>query len=157
PGARRPLSPLSPAARTGSWRRAEMTATATRPHGTRARYVLGPGPGTGPGCRCDACTAANRDAERHPERQILYGRWQPYVDAPPPREHVRALAAGGVGWKRAAELAGVSTGSVSKLLHGGPGDRPPSRRIRPETAAAILAVRPSAQAAAPGALVDSAG
>lgn len=51
----------------------------------------------------------------------------------------------------------MSTGSVSKLLYGGPGDWPPSRRIRPQTAAAILAVRPSAQAVAAGALVDSAG
>jgi hypothetical protein len=91
------------------------------------------------------------------ERQILYARWQPYVDAEPAREHVRALADAGIGWKRVAELAGVSTGSVSKLLYGGPADRPPSRRIRPQTAAAILAVRPSAQAVAPGALVDSAG
>lgn len=134
-----------------------MTATGTRPHGTRARYVLGPGPGTGPGCRCDSCTAANREAERHRERQILYGRWEPYVDAAPARDHVRALAAAGIGWKRAAQLAGVSTGAMSKLLYGGPADRPPSRRIRPQTAAAILAVRPSAQAVAPGSLVDSAG
>jgi len=133
------------------------TATGTRPHGTRARYVLGPGPGTAPGCRCDACAAANRAAERRRGRQILYGRWEPYVDAGPARDHVRALAAAGIGWKRAAQLARVSTGSVSKLLYGGPAGRPPSRRIRPQTAAAILAVRPSAQAAAPGALVDSAG
>jgi len=132
-------------------------ATGTRPHGTRARYVLGPGPGTGPGCRCDLCTAANREAERRRERQILYGRWEPYVDAAPARDHLRALAAAGIGWKRAAQLARVSTGSVSKLLYGGPGDRPPSRRIRPQTAAAILTVSPSAQAVAPGALVDSGG
>jgi hypothetical protein len=32
----------------------------TREHGTRARYVHGPGPDTGPGCRCDHCTAANQ-------------------------------------------------------------------------------------------------
>ena len=32
----------------------------THEHGTRARYVHGPGPGTGPGCRCDHCTAANQ-------------------------------------------------------------------------------------------------
>jgi len=133
-----------------------MTST-TRPHGTRARYVLGPGPGKGPGCRCDDCRAANRAAASHRDLQILYGRWQPYVDAEPAREHLRALSAAGIGWKRAAELAGLSTGAVSKLLYGGPGDRPPSRRIRPETAAAILAVKPSAGQLAPGALTGITG
>ncbi len=79
------------------------------------------------------------------------------MDADPAREHLRALSAAGIGWKRAAELAGLSSSAVSKLLYGGPGDRPPSRRIRPETAAAILGIRPSADLAAPGTLVDSAG
>ena len=135
-----------------------MTAmTGTRPHGTRARSVLGPGPGQGPGCRCDACRAANRAAASHRERQILYGRWQPYVDAGPAREHLRNLAAAGIGWRRAARLTGVSTGAVTKILYGGPGQRPPSQRIRPQTATAILAVTPSAGQLAPGALTDSTG
>jgi hypothetical protein len=73
----------------------------------------------------------------------LYGRWQPYVDAGPAREHVRLLGSAGIGWRRAARLAGVSTSAISKLLYGGPGDRPPTRRIRPQTEAAILAVLPS--------------
>jgi hypothetical protein len=73
------------------------------------------------------------------ERQILYGRWQPYVDAGPARQHLRTLAAAGIGWRRAARLSAVSTGAVSKILYGGPGQRPPSQRIRPQTAAAILA------------------
>jgi len=73
------------------------------------------------------------------------------------REHVGQLARSGVGWKRAAALAGVSTGAMSKLLYGGPGDRPPSRRLRPETAAAILAVRPSPAILAPSALTGAAG
>jgi hypothetical protein len=134
-----------------------MTATGTRAHGTRARYVLGPGPGRGPGCRCDACTAANRAAEIKRSRAILYGRWQPYVDAGPVREHLRALAAAGIGHRRVVELAGVSSGSLSKILYGGPGDRPPSRRVRPQTAEAILAVRPGPEQLAPSALVDITG
>jgi DNA-binding NarL/FixJ family response regulator len=67
------------------------------------------------------------------------------------------LAGAGIGWKRAAQLAGISTGAMSKLLYGGPGDRPPSQRIRPQTAAAILAVRPSPAALAPTALADATG
>ncbi len=125
-----------------------------RPHGTRARYVHGPGPGSGPGCRCDDCTAANRAAASRRERQILYGRWQPFVDAEPVREHLRALSEAGIGWRRVAELTGVSSGTLSKLRYGGPGGQPPSRRVRPQTAAAILAITPSADVAAPGALVD---
>jgi hypothetical protein len=134
-----------------------MTATETRAHGTRARYVRGPGPGIGPGCRCEACTAASRAEGARRSRAILYGRWQPYVNAGPVREHLRALAAAGIGHRRVGELAGVSSGSLSKILYGGPGNRPPSKRVRPQTAAAILAVRPSLEQLAPGALVDVTG
>ena len=134
-----------------------MTTAGTREHGTRARYAHGPGPGKGPGCRCDECTAANRAAARQRERAILYGRWQPFADAGPAREHVQALARHGIGRRRAAELAGMSAGAMSRLLYGGPGSRPPTRRIRPQTAAAILAIRPSADLVAPGVLVGAAG
>jgi len=129
----------------------------TREHGTRAQYVHGPGPGSGLGCRCDECTAANRADAQQRERAILYGRWQPFADAGPAREHVQALARHGIGRRRAAELAGMSASTMSKLLYGGPGSRPPTRRIRPQTAAAILAIRPSPDLVAPGVLVGSAG
>jgi hypothetical protein len=129
----------------------------TREHGTRTRYVMGPGPGKGPGCRCASCTAANRQEAGRRSRMQAYGQWRPYVDAAAPRAHVQALAEAGIGWKRAAELAGVSTGAMSKLLYGGPGNRPPTQRVRPETAAAILAVRPSPSALAPSALTDATG
>lgn len=129
----------------------------TREHGTRARYVMGAGPGTGPGCRCEACTGANREDAARRNRLQLYGRWAPFVDAGPAREHVRRLAAAGIGWKRTAELAGVSRGAMRKLLLGGPGERPPTKRIRPETAAALLAVQVSPANLGGRALVDSAG
>jgi transcriptional regulator with XRE-family HTH domain len=88
---------------------------------------------------------------------ILYGRWQPYVDAGRAREHVRALSAAGIGWRRAAELAGVSETSVSKLLYGGTGGRPQSRRLRAETERKLLAVRPGLEALSGRALVDATG
>jgi transcriptional regulator with XRE-family HTH domain len=136
---------------------AQAAAAGERAHGTRPRYVLGPGPRQGPGCRCEPCRAANRAAENQRTRLIAYGRWHPYVDAGPAREHVRKLAAQGIGWKRTAALAGVSTSVVSKLLYGGPGSRPPSQRIRPASAAAILAVQPGIENLGPGALVPSTG
>jgi hypothetical protein len=107
-----------------------------RPHGN-AKYHL-------EHCRCPTCTQAARDYENNRSRAIAYGRWQPFVDAEPVRQHVRALGEFGIGWIRTARLAGVSTGGVSKLLYG---DRPrglaPSRRVRPETAMKLLAVEPT--------------
>jgi hypothetical protein len=119
-----------------------------RDHGTRARYVWGPDVNDQPGsgCRCagpEGCVAANAAAEAHRKRMIAYGRWQPFVDAGPVREHVRALGAAGIGHRRAAKLAGVPSSVVCRLLYGGPGARPPARRLRPEAASKILAVSPS--------------
>jgi transcriptional regulator with XRE-family HTH domain len=79
------------------------------------------------------------------------------VDAAAARAHVQALSQAGISWRRAVTLAGVSTGALSKLLYGGPGDRAPARRIRPGTAAAILAVRPDARNLGECAVVDAAG
>ena len=67
------------------------------------------------------------------------------------------LGRSGIGWRRTATLAGVSTGVVSRLLYGGTGDRPPARRVRPETAAALLAVRPSPETIADQVLVGATG
>lgn len=105
-----------------------------REHGTRAKYVVEK-------CRCGPCKQANRQEDNHRARMEAYGRWQPYVDAEPVRQHVKALQAYGLGWKRIAVLAGVSNGAMSKLLYGLPAKgRGPSKGVRPETAAKILAV-----------------
>lgn len=108
-----------------------------REHGTRARYVHGPGPGSGPGCRCDLCRAANTQAARDQLKRAA----PPYVAATRARDHLAALAAQGVGLKTVARVSGVSNGALTKLVYG---DRqrgtPPSRRIRPATEKAILGV-----------------
>lgn len=103
----------------------------TRPHGTKAKYVV-------EGCRCEPCRQACRDYERWRRRQIAYGR-TPYVDAEPVRAHLHALSRQGLGWMRAARLAGVPESTVCRLLYGG-GARGPSKRVRRRTAAALLAV-----------------
>ncbi len=100
-------------------------------------------------------TANRQDAARR-SRLRAYRRWQPYVDAGSARDHLAALSRAGIGWRRATELAGLSTGTVSKLLFG-KGGRQPSRRIRPETAEAVLAVPLAPASLAPGALVPAAG
>lgn len=88
------------------------------------------------------CRSTNKAAyERYRTRQKAYGRWEPYVDAEPARAHVRALQAAGMGWRRIAAVAGLSTNVVSKLLYGcSPRGMAPSKRIRPDTAAKLLAV-----------------
>jgi hypothetical protein len=112
-----------------------MTAPVGRPHGN-AKYHL-------ESCRCPVCCKAARDYDNNRRRAIAYGRWQPFVDAEPVRQHVRALGEFGIGWIRAAKLAGVSTGGVSKLLYG---DNlrglAPTKRVRPDTALKLLAVEP---------------
>lgn len=107
-------------------------------------------------CRCVRCTAANRRYESRRQRLIVYGQWAPFVPAQPVREHVLALSAAGIGWRRVAALTGLSGSLVNSLLYG-KGGRPPTRNVRPETAAALLAVEADLDSLAAGALVDSAG
>lgn len=108
------------------------------------------------GCHCDTCSAASREHASRRNRLIAYGRWQPYVDAEPSRQHVRTLMAAGMGWARVAEVAEVSTSTVSALLYGKRG-RQPSRRIRPETAQRILTVTAELDLMADSAKVDAVG
>lgn len=117
-------------------------------HGERATYVLDR-------CRCLPCSSANAQAESERERQKAYGRYDRYVDAEPVRAHVLGLGAQGMGLKRVARAAGVSTGTLSKLVFGvyvgsgsgggckGLGERvrEPSKRVLRTTAEKLLAVR----------------
>lgn len=112
-----------------------------RSHGSYACYVWGPEPGCipGRGCRCDDCRAA---ASAH--LKAAKQRTAPaYVASTRARAHVRDLQAACVGLKTIASTAGISHGAMTKLVYGGPGDRPPSRRIKRETEQAILAVTPA--------------
>lgn len=142
------------AAARGEERRASVDRTpkpclhkqANHQHGTRACYVLDK-------CRCTPCGRANREDEVKRVRLHAYGRWDNLVDAQPVRDHIAALRDAGMGWKRVAFLAGVSNGAMTKLIYGMNG-KAPSRRVRRETADAILGIQP---APAPGVRVDSTG
>jgi DNA-binding CsgD family transcriptional regulator len=121
------------------------------PPRTRAAY-------TADRCRCRPCTEANRRAEADRVKAVAYGRWHPYVDAAAARRHVQQLMAARIGLRRVADLSGVPHGSLTKLLHGDPRTgRPPSRRIRPATEAALLAVTPTVGNVAPGTVIDATG
>lgn len=107
-----------------------------RAHGTRAKYVI-------ERCRCQPCRAVANAYERHRQRAIARPDevWAPYVPAGPVRQHIKDLAASGIGLKQVAKVSGVSHGALWKLVYGKKG-RAPSRRVRPETARRILAVHP---------------
>ncbi|WP_329424046.1 hypothetical protein [Streptomyces sp. NBC_01268] len=119
-------------------------------HGTLSRA-------RGLGCKCPACRKVSRDYTNARTRLIAYGRWQPYADAEPVRAHIRMLSSFGVGVQRTRVLAGMSNGSLCRLLYGHGDQRGPSRRIRTETADRVLAIRPSIDLVAPSALVDGTG
>ena len=123
-------------------------------HGTYACYVLD-------FCRCPSCARANSTYEANRTRQQAYGRWDNYIDAAPARAHVRELQAAGLGGKRIAAMAGVSTGCMWKLIYGKTrpdGTREPSKRITKTVAARLLAVpMPSLDDLGGGVRVDGTG
>lgn len=128
-----------------------MTSRSSRPHGTLSKFKV-------ENCTCEPCRAADRRYANRRSRLMAYGQWQPYVDADPVRAHVQKLREFGVGWRTLAKIAGVPTGSMSKLIYGdGPRGMAPSKRVRPSTAAAILAIEPTMDLLADGAMIDGAG
>lgn len=137
-----------------------MTATTcadcppgTRPCGTRARYVFGPGPGQDrtKGCRCDPCGEANRTyarvrdrAARRPDEILLSS----FVPAGPARSHLLGLAQAGVGLRTVAARTSMSRAHLAKLFRGD------IRRVSKRTRERILAITPDHLA--DGALVAAA-
>lgn len=125
--------------------------TTTVEHGTLSGRTHG-------NCRCKACLAASTAYDARRYRLQAYGRWQPYTDAAPVREHVQALQGYGIGLQRIATLAGLPGGTISRLMYGDPPrGTQPSKRVRPATAAAILAVRPSLDLLGATVKVDATG
>lgn len=120
-------------------------------HGTIAGYKVD-------GCKCGDCMKAHRDYANYRHRQIAYGRWHPFVAAGPIRDHVNSLQASGLGWKRIAYLADLSTSTVWKLLYGDPHrNMAPSKRVRRETAEKLLSVSTSLDVLGGASTVDSTG
>ena len=114
-------------------------------HGTRVAYVAD-------GCRCTPCRAANRAAERLRMAALRVGCWQPYVDPGPARVRLKLLRENGVGLDQIAKITNTPKSTIRRLL------REPEfspRRIRPETADRLMAVRPSPEYVAPRSQVDA--
>jgi hypothetical protein len=146
---------LDQAARRAERLQARVPRECTHPqarhrHGTRAAYVKDR-------CRCAACTAANTAASRIATRERIYGRWRPYVDAGPVREHIAALRAAGIGVERIAHLAGLSVSHIRELAEDGRGDSSATRGVRPSTATRIMAIAIDHAHRAPHSRIDATG
>jgi hypothetical protein len=114
------------------------TAVRTPPaHGTVARHKHHK-------CPCDPCRDAYNAYQRNYRRQKAYGRWQPYVNAEPARQHLRTLMDAGISYYRVADMIGVNYAYLTGLLYT-KGAKQPSKKIRPETATLILAISPNTQ------------
>lgn len=109
-------------------------------------------------CRCYTCGYANAVYYERRERAIAYGTWQPYVDAEPVREHVRALQSCDLGLRTIARAAGVDRKRLQAVLNGRPERGTPAQaKMRPELAAAILAVEPTLDILPAKTVIDGAG
>lgn len=112
--------------------------------GTRSAYTAG--------CHCGACRAANSAYQvqraARAKNPTLADAAAQQVPAAPVRDHLRALAAAGVGLRALAAATGLSRSQLSKIRSG------TARTVRPRTRDAVLAIQPTHAAA--GALVDAA-
>jgi AraC-like DNA-binding protein len=122
---------------------------APRQHGTLAMAAPGRG-----GCTCAPCADAYSRYNRRNAKQRAAGLVQ-LVPADRARTHVRQLLAAGVEVHEVERRSGVHRTAIRVLLGTFPG-RKPSRRIRPETEARLLAVHPAIRPVT-GATVDGTG
>jgi transcriptional regulator with XRE-family HTH domain len=87
---------------------------------------------------------AHRDYARWRTRQIAYGRWKPWADAAPVREHLRQLRATGASVEAIARTAGVSPMTIYRLQRNNSSNgQPVLNRIRTAQAERLLAVTPA--------------
>ncbi|MFD5910290.1 hypothetical protein ACFWHL_16385 [Streptomyces massasporeus] len=89
------------------------------------------------GCRLPECLERYRAWNRNRTSAKRSGQWQPHVDADPVRHHLRTLEEHGISIRQAATLAGVGARSLHPLF-----TRPVRHTVRPEIAAAVLAIDP---------------
>ena len=117
-------------------------------HGTRPAYVKDK-------CRCRPCKDANAEASRTRDRDLTYGRWNPYVDADLVRAHLELLRAAGLGRLQIAQLTGVSARHLGIIINGVQGRR--QEHVREQTARRILAIEPDPAYLSPNRKVDGTG
>ena len=88
---------------------------------------------------CFRCRVAASEYDCRRRRLIAYGRWHPWTEAEPARQHVRHLLAGGMSLRTIAQAIDVELSRVTHLLYGREGRQPPTR-IRPAWSEKVLSV-----------------
>ena len=86
--------------------RSAADLSATKPHGTRLKYMGG--------CKCMLCRAANSRFETERAVARKNGDWNGIVDARAARRHILKLSKAGVGYKSVADAASVPTPSLRR-------------------------------------------
>jgi lambda repressor-like predicted transcriptional regulator len=103
-----------------------------------------------------AMRAATARWMRRRRRLIAYGQWQPFVDAEPVRQHVQAIRETGMAITTLSEKTGVTIATLDHLVYGRD-PYPPARKIRTESATALLAYWPTLDDYPDLGVVDSTG
>jgi hypothetical protein len=98
--------------------------------------------GSSANCAEACCRTAKAAYVKTRSRRIGYGTWNPWVDAEPVRTHLNYLSRNGIGWKKAAQLAGLHEATVGFVLYPRRNNKP-ATKCRPRTAEALLAVQPT--------------
>lgn len=152
-----------------AWKAGEFT-NAPLPHRPRNRIVCPPehkhdGSSTcyiQHQCRCDPCMDHHNAMEANRRKLKAYGRFDTgLVDAAPVREHLMMLGEFGMGYKRVAAIAGIGITPTRNLIWGrqepGPRYGELQKRVKRETAVALLAVKPEVELLAPGVCIPARG
>jgi hypothetical protein len=106
--------------------RSVQELAATKPHGTRLRYLAG--------CKCVPCRAANSRYSCARTEAIKRGEGNALVSAAPARRHLLKLNRRGIGRRLIADAARVPESTLTLIKRGA------RRQLRRQTAARILAV-----------------
>ncbi|WP_213816260.1 hypothetical protein [Glaciihabitans sp. dw_435] len=118
-------------------------------------------------CGCTPCREAGTAREALRRRQIAYGTYDSgYVPADDARQHALMLQAFGMGPETIAKHAGINVHIVVTLLVGhthyingvpGPRHHKPKKQMLRQNSEAILSVRPTLDALAPGTQISALG
>jgi hypothetical protein len=109
-------------------------------HGTRVAYVSDR-------CRCTRCRAANRATDRRRTDAITLGKWEPFIDSRPVRDHLLLMRKEGLGIDRIAQLTAVPRSTIQRILS--PDAKRPER-IRSGTAKRLMALGSTAEQVSSG-------